>query len=243
MLRFAERDLKLTEAQLKKESRRRTGEGAGEYAERLTKVIADGLAHIHWEQYPVDRFNQRVPFWENYILWAMSVFTPIPEYRRYHFSNPEKSMERGIGICGDASILMSQLLEREGIRSRLITVPGHVLVEALINGAWQTFDPDFGVVLGSPASELAINAGSVANLYKEQGFKYYEAAFIEDALAASPTYWDGVKHFITKKHYFEKFAYVFKWILPLVFLAFGVMVLISLTRASHAISVKAPIRR
>ena len=28
-------------------------------------------------------------------------------------------------------------------------------------------------------------------------------------------YWNGTSHFITKKYYFEKIAYVVKWALPL----------------------------
>jgi hypothetical protein len=41
-------------------------------------------------------------------------------------------MERGIDICGDASMIMSQILERNGIESKIVTFPGHVVVAATI---------------------------------------------------------------------------------------------------------------
>jgi hypothetical protein len=220
-LRFGERDLRLSEEQFFASVERGPSESDIDFARRMTTVIADGMAHVHWERYPEDQFNQRVPVWENYILWAMGKVSGIPEFERYHFSNPAKSMSRGIGICGDASMLMSQLLDSNGISNRLVTVPGHVLVEAKIDNRWVTFDPDFGVVLGTAAADLASNAQRIGSIYRAHGFKYYEVAFIEDRLAFPPTYWNGVSHFITKKYYFEKVSYLLKWLIPVALMLAG----------------------
>jgi hypothetical protein len=62
----------------------------------------------------------------------MGKYSGIPEYERYHFSNPYNSIERGIGICGDASILMSQMLEKNGIEADILTFPGHVVVTPIL---------------------------------------------------------------------------------------------------------------
>lgn len=37
--------------------------------------------------------------------------------------------------------------------------------------------------------------------------------------------WDGVTHFMTKKYYFEKVAYMLKWPLPLCLVAFGAILI------------------
>ncbi|MDP5130365.1 MAG: hypothetical protein NWQ54_05745, partial [Paraglaciecola sp.] len=129
-LRFREKDVTMSREALLLNLPRQINETDQLYAERITTNIAATLAHIHWLDYHPSQFNQRVPLWENYILYFMGLFSGIPEFERYHFSSPEKSIERGIGICGDASILLSQLLSRQGINNKIVTFPGHVVVEA-----------------------------------------------------------------------------------------------------------------
>lgn len=222
-LRFGERDIPTDLPGFRAGVQRRAGESEKEYAERLTQVIADGLAHIHWETYPPDAFHQRVPIWENYVLYFMGVFTSIPEYERYHFSNPEKSMERGIGICGDASILMSQLLSDQGINNQIITMPGHVVVEATVDGQRKVLDPDFGVTLHSSISDIVQSPGAFASNYVAAGYASREVQFLHDAAKRGFTRWEGPQHFITKKYYFEKVAYGIKWVFPLALLFLGVL--------------------
>ena len=36
-------------------------------------------------------------------------------------------------------------------------------------------------------------------------------------------YWNGTSHFITKKYYFEKIAYVVKWALPVILLCIAMI--------------------
>jgi hypothetical protein len=89
-------------------TQRKEGESDKEYSDRIRRVIAQGLAHIHWKKYQNTKFNQLIPIWENYFLYFMGKFSGIPEFERYHFSDYKKSLKRGIGICGDASMVMSQ---------------------------------------------------------------------------------------------------------------------------------------
>jgi hypothetical protein len=39
------------------------------------------------------------------------------------------------------------------------------------------------------------------------------------------TVWDGVEHFMTKKYYFEKLAYLLKWPTPIIFILLGIYLL------------------
>lgn len=116
VLRFRQNDLTLSKNAFFSSSVRLKSESDYNYATRLTHVIARGMAHVHWERFDPSVYNQMIPVWENFILYLMGKFSGIPEFERYHFTIPEKSMERGVGLCGDASMLLSELLTREKLK-------------------------------------------------------------------------------------------------------------------------------
>ncbi len=60
-----------------------------------------------------------------------------------------------IGCCTDYSQMMSYLLQRSGIRSRFVSIPGHVFNEAFVDGAWKTFDPTINVLYHAQWSRIA----------------------------------------------------------------------------------------
>ncbi|MFC4700150.1 hypothetical protein ACFO4O_08290 [Glaciecola siphonariae] len=214
-LRFGEGDISLSLEEYRQAVERKPQEDDLAYAKRLAAVIAKGTAHIHWERYEPAKFNQLVPIWENWILHVVGRFSGIPEFERYHFVTPEKSMERGIGICGEVSMLMTTLLENNGIEASMVTVPGHVLVTADFADKTYIFDPDFGVVLPYAAHELADNADSASQLYVEAGYKDYDKAFFQRAFTQPFKLWRGPEHFISNKYYFEKISYGLIWIVPI----------------------------
>jgi hypothetical protein len=176
-LRFGDIDVSLDKEEFLQSSKMLPNENPIDYSKRLTSVIASGIAHIHWERYDSSKFNQLVPIWENWALYAMGKFSGIPEYERYHYSNPQKSMERGIGICGDASMIMSQVLKNNGIESKIISFPGHVMVAANIQNQSFVFDPDFGVVLESSLEELNKNPELVDGAYSAVGHPTSDDSF------------------------------------------------------------------
>ncbi|WP_220104310.1 hypothetical protein [Neiella holothuriorum] len=197
--------------------KRRAEESDKEYAGRITQVIAKGLAHVEWKQFEPGKYNQRIPIWENYILYFMAKLTSIPEYHRYHFADYERSLERGIGICGDASMIMSQLLDLQGISNQIITFPGHVIVAAYFeDGSTVTYDPDFGVVIGPSPAAIQTQPSLINIPYSEQGYGARDVGILNRVYNQSFKEWDGVSHFITKKYYFEYLAYWLKWPLPIV---------------------------
>jgi hypothetical protein len=224
-LRFGSIDVSLSKEELLQNSKMLPKESPVEYSKRLTSVIANGIAHIHWGRYEPSLFHQTVPIWENWVLHAMGLFSGIPEYQRYHYSNPEKSMERGIGICGDAAMIMSQVLEKSGIESKIVTFPGHVVVAATIQNQSFIFDPDYGVVIESSLEALNENPQRVDGLYSAVGHPAQEDAFFIKTYGEDYQVWNGVNHFITKKYYFENFAYLIKWPAPLIIIAIGIWII------------------
>jgi len=191
------------------------GESDLQFSKRVTKVIAAGLAHIHWERYEAEKFNQLIPIWENYFLYFMGKFSGIPEFKKYHFANYERSLERGIGICGDASMVLSQVLTNNNIMNNIITFPEHVVVSAKFDTQEKVFDPDFGVSLPFSPDEIMQSPSLVNDYYINAGYFDYDIKAFNRIYNNSFQRWDEVKHFITKKYYFEKFSYWLKWPLPI----------------------------
>ncbi|WP_281715624.1 hypothetical protein [Alteromonas sp. CyTr2] len=215
VLRFKQNDLLLSKEEFSKKVKMLPEESQSEYAQRLTKVIADGIAHVHWGKYDPDRFHQRVPIWENYILYLMGGFSGIPEFERYHFTIAEKAIERGVGLCGDASMLMSELLSKEDISHKIVTIPGHVAIAANADGKDFWLDPDFGVVIESTLQELKYKPRQITEAYNEQGFINNGETVVSTGFEKhSYQTWNGVKEFVKKKYYFERFSYFLIWLIP-----------------------------
>lgn len=196
---------------------KRPGEGEREYAERLTVHVAQSVAHIEWlSEYDLDRYHQRVPLWENFILHFMGRFSGIPEYERYHYSDYDKALERGVGVCGDVSIILSEVLREQGINAQIVSYPGHVVVAArFADGEEILLDPDFGVILPFGTGQLPNGQREVRRRYLEAGYRSRDADIMQSIYRHPPIYWDGVEHFITKKYYFEHLAYGLKWLIPI----------------------------
>lgn len=188
-------------------------------AKKVNNIVSKGVAHIHWEKYPATKFNQLVPIWENYILYLMGEFSKIPEYERYHFSNPAKSIERGVGICGDASMIMSQILDDAKIDNHIISFPGHVVVSTIIDEKEHIFDPDFGVHIPHSASKIHKNPEIIKEYYLSRNYTAYDIKALKNIYKKDYKTWNGVSHFVTNKYYFEKLSYVLKWLLPILLLA------------------------
>ena len=195
---------------------RQNDETDADYVKRVNDVVANSLAHIHWnESDDIDLYYQRVPIWENYILYLMPLITNMPEYNKYHFGDYKRSLERGIGICGDASMIMSQILEKEGIESQIVSFPGHVILEAKLgNGEKVLSDADFGVTMPYSVDELNEAPYLAIDHYKRKGFSDREVGGLVRSYGLENEKWNGVEHFITKKYYFEYFAYFLKWAFP-----------------------------
>jgi len=192
-------------------------ESSDSYADRLTSVIADGLGHINWDDVDPTKYHQLIPVWENYILYIMGKISGIPEYERYHYADYERSLERGIGICGDASMIMSQILNKNKIKNQIISYDGHVIVEAKTNSnKAYIYDADFGVVINHSVDEIKQNPNLIELPYSNKSYTKKDIESLKKAYSGRLARWDGVEHFITKKYYFEYLAYLLKWLLPII---------------------------
>lgn len=223
-LRFS-RDSSYSYQKALSDIQKRPEESNFEFADRVTSNISRRLTHIEWLAISdTSKYNQLIPIWENYLLYFMGKYSGIPEYKKYHFANYKRSLKRGIGVCGDASMILSQVLNKHQIENTILTYPGHVIVSANISGEEKLFDPDFGVTIPTNTAELVEKPNLVKTFYKERGYPTEDSDWLSSTYATGKfTRWDGVSHFITKKYYFEKFAYAVKWPLPILMMAIPII--------------------
>jgi hypothetical protein len=202
----------------------RTNESSRDYATRVTTVIAGALAHIKWDkEIDTSKYHQLIPIWENYFLYFMGIYSGIPEYEKYHYADYKRSLKRGIGICGDASMIMSQVLNQVGIDNKIIAFPGHVIISAQVNeGSDMLFDPDYGVAMPLALANAGQASGAIIKAYSKQGYSLAEAESMAKRYTDDYSEWNGVQHFITKKYYFEHMAYFLKWPMPIAFVLLGI---------------------
>ncbi len=215
-LRFknGEKILKFEEAL--KQTNKREEETETAYAMRINEVISKRIAHIHWIKYENTRFNQLIPIWENYFLYFVGRFFSLPEFQRYHYVDPIRSLKRGVGVCGDKAMVLSQLLFNEGIENTIISFHGHVVVQVMnSDGELTIYDPDFGIIIPESIETIHRAPHLIDYYYKDKGLSVEEIKDLILIFSTPYTVWSNTKDFLTKRYWFEKVTYLIKWPFPI----------------------------
>lgn len=138
---------------------------------QITAIVNKGIAH-YWEDAGIDKYHLRIPFYENYILnFASYIYPKI--FLHYEFMDYRRAVERGVGLCSQQSIILSELLKQRGIDTKIVGLNGHVVVTALadnVNQTWWILDPDYGVVIPDSLSEIEKNTDIVKPYYSLKGY-------------------------------------------------------------------------
>ncbi|WP_404362227.1 hypothetical protein [Marinobacter sp.] len=189
-------------------------------AERANSAVNQSLVHVDWERVDPQEYRQLVPIWENYFLWAIGKFSGLPQFERYHYADYRRNIRRGIGICGDASTILSSVMDRYDIPNRIISFRGHVIVEYQDQmGSSHLMDPDFGVALGTSLKRLLLEPLSVKERYLEAGYSEEEIDYLFEIYTRGHAIFDDTYHFMTKRYIFENISYVMKWLLPILLIS------------------------
>ncbi len=193
------------------------------FAERVTYVVANGMLH-YWKgggMTPktggMSKYNLRVPVWENYLLWAPSVIKG-KEYPGYEFSNYKKDLERGIGLCSTASIVLKGVLNENGIDASLWDIAGHVVVRVKVDdNEWWILDADYGVVVPYDTAAIQADPEIVRPSYADLASKYKPNApdpYTTDNVVK--IYGKEGNHIYTMDSPYESFSYWAIWVIPFV---------------------------
>lgn len=203
------------------------GESDKEFAVRLNEAITTGLVHIDWEIEDVDRYHLRVPPWENYILFILGHIPGSRDFKKYHFCDYKKTMERGVSSCIDAATVLSGILGENGIKTRIIAFPAHIIVEVNVDkdGVWWSFDPDFGAVLPYSVETILKDPKIIREYYISTGHPVNQVDYLEKAFSVQPRVFSNRFTFGPKKAIFEYATYAMIWIIPVVLVILSVKVL------------------
>jgi len=199
------------------------GENNTTYVNRLAKLVSDRMLLI-------DPKYAKPTLFENYILWAFSKYLNF-----YEWTNTQKAVRLGGGFCSQHAIVFNNILNEQGIKSRILGLSGHVLNEVLINGEWRVYDPDYNVVFWASLKDLESNPQKVYQGYKKAGRPEDEARFWQEVFGSVEDNW----HYATSKHYHalkylvEELSFFLIWIIPLVLIFIGIITIkYRLTRRS-----------
>lgn len=186
---------------------------------KANRLVNQSLVHVDWPAVDSREYRQLIPIWENYFLWAIGKFSGLPQFERYHYANYKRNIRRGIGICGDASTVLSSVLDTHQIENRIVSFAGHVIVEYKDeHGNWRLVDPDFGVEMQGNLEQLVQNPESFRQYYLEAGYSSAEVDYLFDSYNSNFAIFDDTFHFMTKRYIFEEVSYVLKWLLPILLL-------------------------
>ncbi|MFC1884974.1 hypothetical protein ACFL2O_09400, partial [Thermodesulfobacteriota bacterium] len=138
---FFRNDITLTEDQLLSIINNATTESREALAIELTDAVNKGIAH-YWKDEGIEKYNLRVPFYENYLLF-LAVYINPERFQKYEFTNYKKAMERGVGECSQQAVILYEALKHKDIEAVIVGLHGHVVVMALIDeiaGQWWILD-------------------------------------------------------------------------------------------------------
>ncbi len=213
-LRFVKTNYK-TSANVLKNYKRYANERVSEYIARVNHLVYQSFFHITWnEQKDTYKYNQSVPIFENWFLYLLS-FTGIEHFKKYHFANFKRSVKRGIGVCGDACMILSEMLLKNNINSVIVTFPEHVILLVHLDNEHWVLDPDFDVYFSlNNKAELKNLNHDALDSYRERGYSEYELEELQRIYSAPYQEWESVKALMTKRYYFETLAYTIKWLVP-----------------------------
>lgn len=194
--------------------------GTSSLVSQANTVVNKSLVHVDWPIVDPKEYRQLVPIWENYFLWAIGKFSGLPQFERYHYANYKRNIQRGIGICGDASTVLSSILDNHNIENRIVSFQGHVIVEYEDDsGARYLVDPDFGVELNGNLDRLIQTPDDFRSPYLDAGYSPGEVEYLFESYRTSYAIFDDTYHFMTKRYLFEEASYIAKWLLPLFMIA------------------------
>jgi len=193
------------------------------YVKSLNSSVNQGIAH-YWRDEDIDKYNLRIPLSENYFLYAASWIYP-PTFQKYEFSHYKKAIERGVGLCSQQAIIISEILKEKNINSKIVGLDGHVVATAQVDkmqNQWWVLDSDYGVIIPHNLREIEHNPKLISTYYSQAGYDKNKINILIDIYGANGNRLiNGVKEYDSRiksyflKYYIESFTYLMKWLLPL----------------------------
>ncbi|MDP6041898.1 MAG: hypothetical protein QGG64_25345, partial [Candidatus Latescibacteria bacterium] len=204
--------LLLTESQFYDRAQRKQEETPLAYATRLNSIVHNGIASYG---NAIDRINGQIPIYKNYLLFFAGYIYP-QLYRPYEFCNYQKAIERGLGICSQQSIILTEILRKNNIPAHIVGLSGLVVATAQIDptqNTWWILEPYYDKIIPYDLTEIE---------HKPELVRPYYASLpnvntlVETYAAPGNRIYPTTKSYAGwKKYYIEKLSYLFIWIIPI----------------------------
>jgi hypothetical protein len=230
----------LTAEELWRQARPRPNEPRRDYARRATRAVEEGIAFVYGNHEPaLSKYNWRIPIWENYLLWASRhglflyrwacgkvVWSDRGLIYAYVFSDYHRIIRRGVGLCGQQTVVLMGFLKERGIATHYVNFRHHSLVEAEVDpGIWWVLDPTFNSVLPYDVATLRKNPHLIRPICLARGNDEKTADFLESVFSEPPPYlpiFNSVEEAHGPVHYYFEYAsYYLIWIIPVVLIITG----------------------
>ncbi|MHB8808322.1 MAG: hypothetical protein ACYC59_12200 [Anaerolineaceae bacterium] len=189
------------------------------YILKIAEAIHNGMGH-YWEDEGIEKYNLRVPFQENYILFLAGVLMP-DKFQKYEFIDYRRAIERGVGLCSQQSIILVEVLYEKGIKTKMVGLSGHVVATVQvdkISNEWWVFDLDYGVVIPYNIELIEKNPKIIDRYYSEKGYDTNTILVLEDIYGEDGNFISdgyGIGNYSLFRFYFEQASYILIWIIPI----------------------------
>jgi hypothetical protein len=190
---------------------------------KINALVHENIAH-YWPSDPAE--SLRVPFTQNYLLYLASYVKPSI-YRNYEYCSYTRALQRGVGLCSEAAIVVTDILGRKGIEAHMVYFNGHVVTIAKLpdsnGGHWLYLDPYYNVIIPTDFDSLNRNPDLVRPYYEASGLDQGDIDALVGFMKNTPNrlFTAGVTGYTDcnwKKITVRKTAEVAKWILPILLL-------------------------
>jgi hypothetical protein len=201
------------------ELRRREGEPEEHYLWRLTRGIHRRFTHV-------DTADYRVPMTENWVLGGLSHI--LPTFARFEWSDEERAIERGTGVCTQILVPAFEILHMDGFQPRAVLLRAHSVAEVGRGSRRWIVDPDFGVLMPHSFAEVRNDPSIIRPYYegidpedsplptgkRERLVAEVEAAYRSELLDLRPK-------IAPRRELLEIAAYPIKWLVPILLLSWS----------------------
>lgn len=183
---------------------------------QATFLVNRSMAH-YWFSNKVTNYNIKIPVYENYLLFLLARIYP-KRYLKYEFCNWKRAIERGVGLCSQHVIVEMGVLNKLGIKNRVVGLSGHIVLTAEYQpNKWLIADPDFGVVVPVSIDSIQKNTAIIGNYYKRSGYNSDQTAFLIGVYGIEGNYTSDT--YCSNGALFEDVLYLLIWIIPILFMA------------------------
>jgi len=205
--------------------------GDGAFAKQVTTLIFKGIKH----SWPINSSQLQLPFYKNWLLKIIPFLLPpisngirnkrekIKKVIRYYeYLDYKDAIFRGVGLCSQHAMAVTNFMIRHGFHSETILLNGHVVNQTSFpDGNTYLLDADYGVTMPFNLEFAKKHSQAVEQIYENA---HYSKSI---AYRISQIYTHRGKPY---RKVIRNLVFL-NWIIPLLSLLFGTCLVITIKKA------------